>query len=132
MNYLILFFLLLLSCLMVGCETSQLSLVGINLTTDKPIYHSGEIIHIAAEINSPLELSNTTIRFYGIYSGSYRLDETKFVDLNEGVNNITLDYNAPRCYGCSGISPGIYQINADLKYNGEMLMNNSVDVEIQQ
>ncbi len=124
---------LILLFFVVGCETAHLLSIGeIILTTDKELYHSGEMIHIATDINSPMDLSNTTIRFYGIYSGRYRLDQTKIVDLNAGENVITLDYNAPSCYGCSGISPGVYQINVDVVYNEETLANASVDVEMRQ
>jgi len=126
-------YLLILLFFVLGCETAQLSSVSeIDLTTDKEIYHSGEIIHITTLINSPVELTNTTIRFYGIYAERYRLDQTKSVDLNKGENNITLDYNAPKCYGCSGISPGTYKINTDVAYNGETLANSSIDIEIRQ
>lgn len=126
---------ILLLILVVGCETAQLetsSIDEITLSTDKELYHSGEIIHITAGINSPAEIENVTIRFYGIYSGRYRLDQTKVVDLHEGENNVTLDYNAPRCYGCSGISPGTYQISTDVIFNGGSMLNSTVDVEIRQ
>jgi len=118
----------------IGCIPIQLqsSIGEITLSTDKGLYHSGEIIHITVSINSPIEIENVTIRFYGIYSRRYRLDQTKVVDLDKGENNVTLDYNAPRCYGCSGISPGTYQISADVIFNGENLVNSTVDVEIRQ
>lgn len=106
------------------------SLGGINLTTDKDLYHSNEIIKVTADIDSPVQLNNVSVRFYGIYSRRYRLDQTKIVDLNKGDNIITLDYQAPKCYGCAGIKPGTYKINADIIYNEETLTNTSVDIEL--
>lgn len=124
-------YLLVLLLFVIGCETAQLLSVGeITLTTDKELYHSGEIIHITANVNSPIILDNATIRFYGIHSRRYRLDQTKTVDLHEGENTITLDYQAPRCYGCAGIKPGTYKISADCMHNGQTLANTSVDIEI--
>ena len=112
--------------------SSEPSVELTSLNTDKELYHSGEMIHIAFNINSQTVLNNVSIRFYGIYSRIYRLDQTKIVDLIMGENTITLDYQAPRCYGCSGISPGTYQITADVIYNNEILTNNSISIEIRQ
>lgn len=132
---------LILLIFIIGCETIQLrapdeissfSLDEINLATDKELYHSGEMMHIAFDINSPVAINNLSVRFYGIHAGNYRLDQTKIVNLTKGENTIRIDYNAPSCYGCAGISPGIYQISADVIYDEEILTNTSVDIEIQQ
>ena len=111
---------------------SEPSIKIISLNTDKELYHSGEMIHITSNINSQTVLNNISVRFYGILSRIYRLDQTKIVDLNKGENTITLDYQAPRCYGCSGINPGTYQITADVIYDNEILTNNSINIEIRQ
>ena len=134
-------YLLILLIFIIGCETAQLrapdeitpvSLAKINLATDKELYHSGEMMHITVNVNSPVSLNNVSVKFYGIHASKYRLDQTKIVDLHEGENIITLGYNAPRCYGCAGISPGTYQISADVIYNEETLATASVDIEIRQ
>ena len=128
-------YLVILLLLLVGCEITQINspvLDTMRITTDKELYHSGEIIHITANINSPMELNNITIRFYGIHASRYRLDQTKIVNLYKGNNNITLDYNAPRCYGCAGINPGTYEICTDVIYNGKSLANATINVEIRQ
>jgi hypothetical protein len=108
------------------------SIEKINLKTDKDLYHSGEIIHIEAKISSEMALSNATVRFYGIYASRYRLDQTKTSDLTIGENIVILDFTAPRCYGCAGISPGTYQISVDVVYGNETLANVTKDIEIRQ
>lgn len=115
----------------IGCTTEFIT-SSITLTTDKNLYHSNEVMKITANINSPVELNNATIRFYGIYASRYRLDKTKTVNLQKGQNIVTLEYNAPSCFGCSGIKPGTYKINADIIHNKETLANSSVDIEIRQ
>jgi hypothetical protein len=104
----------------------------ISLSTDKELYHSNELMNITVEVNSPEELKNARIRVYGIYSGRYRLNEEKEVDLEIGKNNISFLYKTPRCYGCAGISPGVYEINAELEYDGEIKINETKSVEIRQ
>ena len=126
-------YLLILLFLIIGCE--QLLLLNpidvVNLTTDKELYHSGEIINITADIGSPFPLNNVSVRFYGIYSRGYRLDQTKIVDLKKGQNTVNLNYIAPRCYGCSGISPGTYKVNINISYN-KISTNISKSIEIRQ
>lgn len=117
-------------CAVEGLESLQQP--SLTLTTDKELYHSGEVMHISSHIVSSTALNNVSVRFYGIYAGRYRLDQNTVVDLNKGENDIEIDYNAPRCYGCSGIQPGTYSINVAVSYNGEVLANSSVNVEIRQ
>ena len=134
--------LLIVLVLLVGCEkeavVSEMSLEVvpsanlISLETDKTLYHSGEMIYITAKINSDTELKNITARFYGIHASRYRLDQAKTVDLEKGENIVSLEYNAPRCYGCSGISPGTYHINLDMIHKEDKLASKTVDVEIRQ
>jgi hypothetical protein len=103
-----------------------------SLETDKGLYHSGEIINITAGINSPINLENVKVRFYGIYSRVYRLDNTQTVNLSIGKNTASLEYKAPNCFGCSGIRPGTYQISADLIYGNDVLTTEKTDIEIRQ
>jgi len=105
---------------------------SVTLETDKDLYHSGELIKITSTINSPVELKDVKVGFYGIYSRRYRLDTIKTVNLVEGENKITLDYKAPSCYGCAGIKPGTYSINVDVVYSNQTLGTKTIDVEIRQ
>lgn len=128
--------LLVLLILALGCERAQLeslenSAYSMGASADKELYHSGETITLNAFVESPFDI-NATLRFYGIYVNRYRLDLTKTVSLNKGENNISFQYKAPNCYGCAGISPGTYEIKADLSYNGEVLAADSLDIEIRQ
>ena len=118
-----------------GCYTEakfNSSIKEVGLETDKDLYHSGEVMHISAYIDSPAAFKDVKVRFYGIYSGRYRLDTTKIVDFVSGKNTVSIDYNAPRCYGCAGIKPGTYQINVDVIYGNQTLGTSSVDIEIRQ
>jgi len=108
------------------------SVDSVSLMLDKDLYHSGEIIHIDANVNSEMVLNNVTVRFYGIHASRYRLDNSQIVDLDVGDNKVVLDYKAPPCYGCAGIKPGTYYIKADVIYQEEVLGTASVDIEIRQ
>jgi len=119
-------------CTIQGKVIQSPSLEILSLKTDKDLYHSGEIINITADVSSPVNLDNVKVRFYGIYSRTYRLDKTETISPNQGENTITTAYTAPRCYGCSGISPGTYQISVDVVYNNQTLASSSKDIEIRQ
>ncbi|RLI91540.1 MAG: hypothetical protein DRO89_03775 [Candidatus Altiarchaeales archaeon] len=106
--------------------------VGLSLSTDKETYRSNELMNITVTINSSSKLSDVNVRVYGINARHYRLDKTEKMDLNVGTNTVTFSYKTPRCYGCAGITPGIYQINADLSYNNNVIASTTVDVEIKQ
>ena len=132
---------LVLVLFILGCEIEDVdvnepitiaSIDSVSLSLDKDLYHSGEIIHMGATINSEVALENVSIRFYGIEASRYRLDITEITDLKLGENTVVFDYKAPSCYGCAGIRPGTYQISADVIYDEEVLSTSTVDIEIRQ
>lgn len=102
------------------------------LSTDKETYHSNELMNITATINSSDEVRGVDIRVYGINAGFHRLDKTGGINLDQGVNTRTFTYKTPRCYGCAGISPGTYRINAELVYNGEIIASSTIEVGIEK
>ncbi|MEA3255524.1 MAG: hypothetical protein U9Q22_06785 [Candidatus Altiarchaeota archaeon] len=104
--------------------------MGIILSTDKETYHSNELMNITATINSSDEVRGVDIRVYGINAGFHRLNKTGGMNLDQGVNTRTVTYRTPRCYGCAGITPGTYMINADLVYNDKVVASSTIDVEI--
>ena len=131
MKKLILFFILILvsGC---GIQGFFINEPSMTLKTDKEVYYSADIIHITSKIMSPINTDNASIRFYGIYTNRYRLDQTFPINLTKGKNTITLDYTSPKCNVCGGIREGTYQISVDIIYNNEVYLNESVDVEIKQ
>lgn len=121
--------------LLAGCQmqTELTPKIGsITLETDKDLYHSNEIIHVTSKVSSQTDLNNITIHFYGIYAGRYRLEHTLQSELKRGENIIIFDYTAPKCYGCAGISPGTYQISADVLYDSKIMSTTTINVELRQ
>lgn len=124
--------LLIILILIAGCSVQPaqeinfetIEVYDVNLTADKDLYHSGEVIHLEAKVDIP----DATVKFYGIHSKRNRLDQT--VELVNGL--AVLDYNAPRCNSCSGIREGIYQITADVYSNEEKIGTKTIDIEIKQ
>ena len=120
---------------LVGCTIEAqdtFSIDSVELTTDKDIYHSNEIIQITSNINSPAEIKNATIHFYGIHASRNRLEKTMYQDLTSGENIVTYEFQAPRCYGCAGVKPGTYKINVDVIYNEQVLSTKTIDIELRQ
>ena len=125
-----LIYLFLFLIFIIGCETEVDS--SITLETDTDVYHSGEIIHITSQIQSPADINGVLVRFYGIDAGRYRLDETITTNLVKGENTIAFEYTAPSCNTCSGINPGVYNINVDVMDNQETLVSETINIEIRQ
>ena len=111
---------------------STTELATLELSTDKEIYHSNELMNITLVINSSNDIEDVTLRVYGINARYYRLDETRRINMETGTNTVEFTYKTPRCYGCAGIIPGTYQINADLTYNNETIANITKDIGIEQ
>ncbi|MBW3003278.1 hypothetical protein KY337_01845 [Candidatus Woesearchaeota archaeon] len=130
--------LFLLLVFVIGCQVSgevvKEEVPGISsltLTTDMPLYHSNEMIHLNANLESMTDI-NATVRFYGINASRLRIDETIDSVLVKGVNDVSFDYQAPRCYGCAGVKPGTYQIAVDVISGNLTMATASVDVELMQ
>ena len=124
--------LLILVIFLAGCNIVRTSEHITGLKTDKELYHSGEIIHMTYSIYSKVNLENVKVRFYGINATKYRLDQIKLVNITIGNNTINFDYVAPKCYGCAGIKPGMYNISAEVSYSNRTLTTVSKEIEIKQ
>ncbi len=110
----------------------DISISSISLSTDKELYHSGEKIHLNCDFLSDQPIENADLKFYGIYSTKYRLNKKMIINISEGENSFSLEYHAPSCYGCTGIKPGTYKVNADIIYNSKTIANSSKNIEIRQ
>ena len=108
------------------------SIDSVSVSTDKPLYHSGEIIKLSVKLDSPSDMNNVTLKYYGILSGSYRLSKSQIVDVKKGENNYSLDYVAPNCFGCAGISPGTYDVSVDVIYADRTVGTGTLGIEIRQ
>lgn len=136
---------ILLTCVLLttGCTTEipeqtttsttlQQLQVETNLLLNREIFHSNELMNITVLIQSSTDLENAYLRVYGIKSRTYRLEKTQTINLSEGLNAITVPYRTPRCTGCAGISPGGYEITADLIYENKTISSSTITVQIRQ
>ncbi len=103
-----------------------------SISTDRYTYHSHDDVNITIEIVSPKAMDGTTIHLFGIKNkyGAYKNERYFDMNLAEGENIIETKTNVPRCYGCSGIEPGVYQFHAVLYYNDTPIVNASTNIEI--
>ena len=112
--------------LLMGCvrETTE---VEIGFLADKPVYHSQEILNLGLNVTSN-QAENLTIRVRGL-NGRIDIDMPFLVD--EGLNMLFFEHTLPRCNVCGGISPGGYDIIAEVIHTGGTA-NRTVTIEIQQ
>ena len=92
--------------------------------TDKKAYHSREKMNVTIELDSADYAQDAVLKVYGIYSGRNRLDITRKIKLDKGVNRVTYEYTTPSCFGCAGINPGTYNITSEL-YVGDRLLDSA-------
>jgi hypothetical protein len=103
------------------------------LSTDKDLYHSGEPIKLSLEVFSSAEIPNAKVKFYGVNAKSrLRLSYETIKNIARGDNLITYDFIAPSCYGCAGVSPGTYQVTAEILQNNSSLANTTINIELRQ
>lgn len=110
---------------------SNPNIKSVSLLTDKDVYYSNELMNITVIIDSENIIENVDVRVYGINARRNRLDKTEKVGIKEGLNTVNFLYKTPSCYGCAGISPGIYKINAEVKYDNKTI-NKIKEVEIRK
>jgi len=102
------------------------------MTLDKDLYHSAEIMYIHLAFES-LGSYNITTRIHGIESrGRERLMIENRESVKPGETLLKYRYRAPNCFGCSGISPGMYNVTADIIYDDEIVATVTKEIEIQQ
>jgi hypothetical protein len=106
----------------------------VNVSTDRDLYHSNEVMAIMVTVTSPGGMNNATIRFGGLRDnyGRERLSHDLTTDLPAGEKNVTYDYNLPPCSICAGLSPGIYSFNVSLIRDNSVLSNMTHSIRIEQ
>jgi len=104
-----------------------------SVSTDRDLYHSNEVMHIAIGVNSAGNLENTSLDINGITdrNGNIRLSYEMAAPLSPGPAVLTHDYQLPPCSHCAGLDPGMYEFNVTLVHDGVEIsrMAHSVDIE---
>jgi hypothetical protein len=105
-----------------------------SVSTDRPLYHSNEIMHISVDVTSSGTMNNTTLLITGIKDvyGDTRLMHTISANLTPGTNTLSYDYQLPPCSHCAGLDPGDYQFNVTLERDGAILGYTNHTIRIEQ
>ena len=75
----------------------NVTMVSLNVSTDKGVYHSSELLNINAVMYSNADVSDATVTVKGING---RLDKERNLNLSEGVNELSFTYKLPKCNVC--------------------------------
>lgn len=97
-----------------------------NITSDKPVYYSGEELRLNLTVNSP---SAGSLKI-GIKGINGRVDISREENISAGENTLEFSHTLPRCNVCGGISPGNYSITCTLQ--GKNPENRTLTIEILQ
>jgi hypothetical protein len=106
----------------------------VSVSTDKPLYHSNEVMQITVGVRSTGTMSNTTLLFTGIENqyGDTLFNGMTSVNLSPGTNTISYEHQLPVCSHCAGLDPGDYQFNVTLERDGEVLDETNHTIRIEQ
>ena len=99
-----------------------------DISTDKDIYHSSEIVNLELIVYSGADLENVIIKAKGIKN---RFNEEKILNITTGANNVSFSYQLPRCNVCGGIAAGEYPLYCEVDHNG-VTVSDSITINIQQ
>ena len=105
---------------------------NISISTDQYTYHSRDTIQIVIKVIAPEYIENADLRFFGVENkyGAYKVKRNMKMNLTEGLNVIETKSNIPSCTGCSGITPGLFQVYAALYENDTQIINASTEIEV--
>ena len=106
----------------------------VNVSTDKDLYHSNEVMAITVTVGSAGNLNNVTLKIDGLKDnyGRERISYEIPANLQPGEMNITYNYNLPPCSICAGLSPGMYSFNVSLIHENTVLSNTTHFIQIEQ
>jgi len=105
-----------------------------SVTTDKDLYHSKEVMNITVLVNTPGDMSNTTLKFRGLQDryGDFQIEKEIPVNLSSGLNILVYEHRLPSCSSCSGLSEATYQIEVELIHDGTIISNMSHSIQLKQ
>ena len=106
---------------------------AISAHLDNYTYGSGDDTTLKITINLTQDINDALIEISGIKNkyGSNTIWKLLEQDLQIGENQIEYDFEAPSCYGCAGVAPGVYEMHASLSYaNGTHIMNATSEFEL--
>jgi hypothetical protein len=108
--------------------------INISFSTDKEVYHSGELMNINVSINTAKDLENLTLKIQGIKDsrGNFRVYQEKLIDVKSPRIESEFKFQMPSCYGCAGVSPGEYEIVLYLISGNETLGNYTKTVNLEK
>ncbi len=106
-------------------DMKNLNLTVENISLEKPSYTANELINFNVSVKSNMKADNVSVHVYGITSrqGSHRIDDTKILNLTEGITTINYSVTAPACtHGCGGAYyAGNYPLYVEVKYKDESI-----------
>jgi hypothetical protein len=106
--------------------------VTLSIELNGDVFYSEDLMIINVTVDSVQDYDEELrLRVDGIHAGPFqKLSEYEDFFLDAGTMNIIFEYDVPRCYGCSGIDPGTYNMTAILSLKKEVLASDFIEFEI--
>jgi hypothetical protein len=90
--------------------------IGMSLETDREEYSSSDVMQAYVEITSSDFNGEVFVRLHGVpgRNGVEYVNTYKLVDIAPGITQVNFSEALPVCSVCAGLSPGNYQIIAEV------------------
>jgi hypothetical protein len=113
-------------------ENKALEIEILEFSTDKNVYSSSQQLKATIILEASRAGNGITARLHGINAqGSDKVDDSRILDLNEGINTVEFLETTPYCTsGCGGVFPGPYQLLIEISGESELLAQASAAIEL--
>ena len=109
-----------------GCTSHGLYIQ--NISADKSVYHSAEIMNLTAQLYAESDMDNVTVTVSGINN---RFNAEMEMNLKKGLNELSFTYTLPGCNVCGGIRAGDYNLSCVVRYKNISIEDSTI-INIQQ
>jgi uncharacterized membrane protein len=95
------------------------------------VINSGASMVLSVSIQSSKMIENAKVQVWGIWSSNhhmYQIDELRIVSLETGEHRMENFETTAYCSPCAGITPGPYEVFAEISVDGEVLDNYEVTI----
>ncbi len=106
---------------------------GIDCEVENCIIESGASMMLSVGIQSSEMVENLKLHVWGIWSprhDEYQIDKSRIINLEAAGHRTENFETTAYCSSCAGITPGPYEVFAEISVDGEVLDNHEVVIHL--
>jgi hypothetical protein len=106
---------------------------GIDCEVENCVIESGTSMMLSVSIQSSETIENLKVHVWGIWSQrheEYKIDESRVVSLGASEHRMENFETTAYCSPCAGITPGPYEVFAEISVDGDVFDNYEVVIHL--